>query len=64
MTERELTVLLLCCTPKELLLHRVQGSGEIPQFLADLPLDVVTEALEYYDKEPLKTRREDMESIP
>lgn len=64
MSEREFLILLLSCTPRELLEHRVNGTGEIPQFLNNIPLDVVAEALKHYDAEPYKTRREDIESLP
>lgn len=58
MTEKEFLKEMLCCTPRELLVGRLNGSLEIPSWLSGVDADDVKAALDDYDEPKFKKMRD------
>jgi len=65
MTDRECQIEILCCTPIELLVKRIERKcDEIPEWLVGIPDELIVEAREkYYDPAHQKKREEMLQCI-
>lgn len=49
MTEEEFMIEMLCCLPKELLIKKLKGDNDIPDFLITMDDFYVHSAIEHYE---------------
>ena len=57
MTEKEWLIEMLCCLPKESLYNRINGKQSTPEWLSQISIEDVREALNLYDVEEYVTKR-------
>ena len=58
MTEKEYFIEMLCSLPKDILEDRINGSGNIPDWLIGIPYEDIKEALCHYDEKRYTVMRE------